>query len=152
MLARYQHVLQRSSNLLFASSCRAQGHGISQAIHNVTKLCKPKINFRTWEFRPFLRQCTRQVDYVAAQKLKRGQQWIRFYSQLWSRDRFTSLLIQMGRRLGIAIRHRKFSTLIFSGAALVPTESKVQLAIDAEQKLSTKNNAEVEAPHSNLKR
>ena len=39
----------------------------------------------------------------------------------------------MGRRLGIAIRHRKFSSLIFAGAALVPTDSKVQLAVDLEE-------------------
>jgi hypothetical protein len=58
----------------------------------------------------------------------------------------------MGRRLGIAIRHRKFSTLIFAGAALVPADSKVQLASDAEENLNYKNNTEIQTPRSQVKR
>ena len=152
MFARYIPAIQTSSPNLFASTCAAQRRAISQTIQSVTRVCKTKINSRTWEFRPFLRQCTRQVDYVAAQKLKRGQQWIRFYSQLWSRDRLTSLLIQMGRRLGIAIRHRKFSALIFAGSALVPTDCNVQLTIDVDENLISKDITEVQNAPPQVKR
>jgi len=93
-----------------------------------------KINFRTWEFGPFLRQCSRQVDYVAAQKVKRGQQWIRFYSQLWSRDSLSCLLIQMGRRLGIAFRHRRISKLILAGAAISPSNIELKEANNPDDK------------------
>ena len=84
------------------------------------------MNVHSEGLKPFVRQCSRQVDYVAAQKLKRGQQWIRFYTQLWSRDKLSTLLKQMGRRLGIALRYRRISTLVFSGAAFAPVKNNFE--------------------------
>ena len=108
--------------MMLLNNVRQQSRGISKlTIHSVYRLCKIKMEPYAWELGPFLRQCFRQVDYVAAQKLKRGQQWLRFYTQLWSRERLSYLLTQMGRRLGIAFRHRKISLFIMSGAAFVPS-------------------------------
>ena len=108
--------------MMLLNNVRQQSRGISKlTIHSVYRLCKIKMEPYSWELGPFLRQCFRQVDYVAAQKLKRGQQWLRFYTQLWSRERLSYLLTQMGRRLGIAFRHRKISLFIMSGAAFVPS-------------------------------
>ena len=105
-------------------SIGAERRGLYDTIKDISRLCVNKINFHSEGLKPFIRQCSRQVDYVAAQKFKRGQQWIRFYTQLWSRDRLSALLIQMGRRLGIVIRHRRISTLVLSGAAFVPAKSQ----------------------------
>lgn len=118
----------RCSNVLLTNTFGVQERGISQTFNNVSKLCRNRINYCSWQFGPFLRQCFRQVDYVTAQKLKRGQQWLRFYSQLWSRDSLSCLLIQMGRRLGIAFRHRRISKLILAGAAIAPANIDVRKA------------------------
>ena len=137
MFSRFQHVLQfkyRCTNALATNTFRTSQRGICQTFNNVSRLCRMKINFRTWEFGPFLRQCSRQVDYVAAQKVKRGQQWIRFYSQLWSRDSLSCLLIQMGRRLGIAFRHRRISKLILAGAAISPSNIELKEANNPDDK------------------
>ena len=133
MFVKCQNLFQTCSRNLFLSPFVAQRQGLSKTVQNVTTLCRTRLNATEWQLRPFLRQCSRQVDYITAQKLKRGQQWIRFYSQLWSRDRLSSLLIQMGRKLGIALRHRKFSTLIFGGVALAPVDNIVSIDTKTEE-------------------
>jgi len=104
----------------------AERKSVFDTIYNVSKLCINQLNVHSEGLKPFVRQCSRQVDYVAAQKLKRGQQWIRFYTQLWSRDKLSTLLKQMGRRLGIALRYRRISTLVFSGAAFAPVKNNFE--------------------------
>ena len=104
----------------------AERKNVFDTIYNVSRLCINKLNVHSEGLKPFVRQCSRQVDYVAAQKLKRGQQWIRFYTQLWSRDKLSTLFKQMGRRLGIALRYRRISTLVFSGAAFAPVKNNFE--------------------------
>ena len=124
LLRRCQQILggpfRRSPSSLFANSIRNQAPGISQqSVRNIS-FWRIGIESYSREVGPFLRHCFRQIDYVAAQKVKRGQQWIRFYTQLWSRDRLSCLLKQMGRRFGIAFRHRRISGFTVGGAAIVP--------------------------------
>ena len=133
MFVRCQKLFKTCSQNIFLHPFGPEHQGIKRTIEDVTTLCRARFNATQWQLRPFIHQCSRQVDYVAAQKLKRGQQWIRFYSQLWSRDRLSSLLIQMGRRLGIALRHRKFSSLIFGGVALAPVDNIVSIDTKTEE-------------------
>ena len=39
----------------------------------------------------------------------------------------------MGRRLGIALRHRKFSSLIFGGVALAPADNIIKIGTITEE-------------------
>ena len=110
----------RSIRYLNLKPVGEERRGFYDKINDISRLCINKISIHSETLRPFLRQCSRQIDYVTAQRCKRGQQWIRFYSQLWTRDRLSALLIQMGRRIGIALRYRRISTLVFSGAAFSP--------------------------------
>ena len=140
MFKNCQNVISRHrcTEFLCQKILGAKRVGIHDTINNLSRLCQNRISSQSQTLRPFLRQCSRQVDYVAAQRFKRGQQWIRFYTQLWSRDRLSSLMIQMGRRLGIALRHRRISTLIFSGAAFVPVKDKFENE-NPDEKIENKN-------------
>lgn len=126
--------------------------GFYDKINDISRLCVNKINIHSETLRPFLRQCSRQIDYVTAQRCKRGQQWIRFYSQLWTRDRLSALLIQMGRRIGIALRYRRISTLVFSGAAFSPVINQFDDdKIDEKQSLqNSKTSQKIETKRSSI--
>jgi len=77
--------------------------------------------------RTFRHSLRSQLDYITAQKIRRGQQWLRFYSQLWSRDCLSSLLRYSGRRI-----HQHFVKNVFpgrrgfllGGAAILPCCSR----------------------------
>ena len=42
---------------------------------------------------------SRNLDFVATNKLRRGVSWQRLYSDLWSKERLRVLLVQMGRQV-----------------------------------------------------
>lgn len=74
---------------------------------------------------PFLRQCLRQVDYVAAQRVKRTQQWVRFYSGLWPRDRLEEIFVTTGRRLWLRLQNPlRNRALTFAGAVFAYRKEK----------------------------
>ena len=158
MFLRCQRLLQAPfygpRSVLLTNTTKVQTRTFSQqTISNVYRLCRMGMESCSWEFVPFIRQSFRQIDYVAAQKLKRGQQWIRFYTQLWSRERLSCLLTQMGRRLGIAFRHRRISQFILGGAAFVPSVTDVEIVKCEEVKRGkARHTTETQASHTQFKR
>lgn len=79
---------------------------------------------------------SRNLDFVATNKLRRGVSWQRLYSDLWSKERLKVLLVQMGRRMVANLTRRQGRTMIttLSGATLY---TSAQPTLEAQANLAT---------------
>jgi len=65
---------------------------------------------------------TRNVDYVASLQLRRSGQWVRFYSDLWSKEKLKDLLVQMGKRL-VHNHYKRRGVYLLGGTAVCQATS-----------------------------